>query len=246
MKTLKLLLLLFVPLFVQAQTVQYLGTNNNIVEVRNAFNLPKDSIGSGNIRLKDTTLQYKVGSSWRTVSNSFSNAFLPKTFTASQTINTKGFSLDIANVDGGGNGYIYMSANESYPTYIYLSDSVIEFGGKPSFERLAGGRGYVIADSAGKLSKVTLDTNVVSNAATLSLTTKGYYSFNGTTTTWTLGAVATNVTTRYVIANMGSGNLTINAPMNTIWEAGTLMSSKVLTAGETAIIWSNGTYWVIQ
>lgn len=135
MKTLKLLLLLFVPFYAKSQTIQYLGTNNNIVEVRNAFNLPKDSVGIGNIRLKDTTLQYKVGSNWRVfgsggggasvdssnfqkISNKVttltnSTTQYPSTSAIRDSIYTKSFTYTKAQTDSAIAAGDYLSKNDS-------------------------------------------------------------------------------------------------------------------------------------
>lgn len=90
-----------------------------------------------------------------------------------------------------------------------------------------------------------VDTNVVNSAASLTLSTKGYYSFNGTTSTWTIPSLSGNTTVRYIIANMGSGLLTINAPTNTLWESGVVGTSTVLAPGETMIIYNNSVYWTV-
>lgn len=109
---------------------------------------------------------------------------------------------------------------------------------------LTNNRSYSFPDASGTLA--LSDTNVVSGAADVDFSTKGCYTFTGTTAVWDLMPSATQVTTTYKIVNMGSGNLTINAPVSTLWEAGTLMSSKILATGETATIWSNGINWIIQ
>lgn len=89
------------------------------------------------------------------------------------------------------------------------------------------------------------DVNIVSDSPDTDFSDRGFYTFTGTTGIWDLLPAETKTTTRYLIANMGSGNLTINAPINTIWEAGNLMSNTILAPGETMVIYSNGIYWTI-
>lgn len=96
-----------------------------------------------------------------------------------------------------------------------------------------------------KMLEEKADVNIVSDSPDIDFSERGFYSFTGTTGIWDLvpAEIATGV--RYIVANMGSGNLTINAPINTIWEAGNLMSNTILAPGETMVIYSNGIYWTI-
>lgn len=92
-------------------------------------------------------------------------------------------------------------------------------------------------------------TNTVSSASSLALATTTmnmYYTFNGTTTTWTLPPVATNTGVRMFIMNMGSGNITLNsnAGANDIWESGTNKASTIISSSGTTIFYNNGLKWV--
>lgn len=92
--------------------------------------------------------------------------------------------------------------------------------------------------------------NQVSSAGTLPLTTNGlisYFTFTGTTTTWTAPAIAGNTKKRMVIINQGSGNITLNsnAGGNDLWESGVLSNSVTIVPGQTASIYNNGINWSI-
>lgn len=103
MKTLKLLLLLFVPLFVKAQAVdtQWVGNNRNVVQIRNAFNLPKDSIGSGNIRLRNGVLEYKSGNVWLSAGVPANGTVFTGTMSQARALQTAPSSIVLTDYGGG-------------------------------------------------------------------------------------------------------------------------------------------------
>ena len=82
--------------------------------------------------------------------------------------------------------------------------------------------------------------NIVSNAATLSISSQGNYTFNGTTSTWTLPTLAISVGFRIIIMNQGSGTLTVNTNTgaNDIYN-GTNVSSVTVNSGEVCILYNN-------
>lgn len=106
--------------------------------------------------------------------------FLPKTFSSAQTVNTKGFSLDIANVDGSGNGHIYFSANEGRGTSILLQDTSAYISAENVyFDGMSGDSTYAGLDSDGKLIRMTKPT-ISSVDTTIKI---NYTTTNSTTTT---------------------------------------------------------------
>jgi hypothetical protein len=60
-------------------------------------------------------------------------------------------------------------------------------------------------------NKQDVFSNTLSSAGALTLTTSGDYTFNGTTTIWTLPAISGNTNVTYFIKNRGSGAITLNS-----------------------------------
>jgi hypothetical protein len=88
----------------------------------------------------------------------------------------------------------------------------------------------------------------VSSAGTLTLSTGGHYIFSGTTTTWTLPAVASSqVGLMYYLKNKGSGIVTINSSAggNDIYSV-SAVSTYALTAGSAIILVFDGTNFDIE
>lgn len=87
----------------------------------------------------------------------------------------------------------------------------------------------------------------ISNAASLTLTVaKNVYVFNGTTATWTLPAVSAG-SYNLALYNRGTGTLTVQrAGANQIYRQGVLVNSFTLSAGQSAQLVSDGTYWLMQ
>lgn len=74
-----------------------------------------------------------------------------------------------------------------------------------------------------------------------------YYTFTGTTTTWTLPVVSGNTLLRYTLINAGSGNITLNSNSgaNDILDAGTAVNTKTIASGSVVTLYNNGTNFVI-
>lgn len=87
---------------------------------------------------------------------------------------------------------------------------------------------------------------VVDSDATLTLlNTKEMYVFTGTTTTWTLPAISGNTGIKFWIKNRGSGAITLNrAGSDNLYDT-TTQTSISITAGQSAFIYNDGTYWLV-
>lgn len=87
----------------------------------------------------------------------------------------------------------------------------------------------------------------ISGDATLTLTTaRNFYSFNGTTATWTLPAVSAG-TFRIQLFNRGSGTLTVQrAGSDQIYRAGATVTSFALQPGQSADLTCDGTFWLMS
>ena len=113
------------------------------------------------------------------------------------------------------------------------------------------GNGKVLtSDASGNATWQSPDSTIVSGAASLNLiATKRTvnYSFSGTTTTWTLPAVASNTGVHIYIKNRGSGAITLNsnAGGNDIYNT-SAANSLTINAGEAYILINDGTYWTVN
>lgn len=89
--------------------------------------------------------------------------------------------------------------------------------------------------------------NTVSSASTLSLVNGGYYTFSGTTSIWTLPAIAGNIGKRFLIMNQGTGMITVNtaAGGNDIYN-GANINVITINSGEIAVLYNNGISWFKQ
>lgn len=97
--------------------------------------------------------------------------------------------------------------------------------------------------------KIEINRSSTSAAGTLALTTTyNRFIFSGTTATWTLPLPSSNNDAKIYIVNKGSSNLTINVSGggSTIYDSGSNVSSKVISAGSNFIFWSDGTDWIIH
>lgn len=82
-----------------------------------------------------------------------------------------------------------------------------------------------------------------SSALTLALTNNTSYTFNGTTSVWTLPTIASGkLGDRIFIMNMGSGMVTVNSNSggNDIYNSGTLTNTLGVNVGEIAVFYNNG------
>lgn len=88
----------------------------------------------------------------------------------------------------------------------------------------------------------------VSSAGTLGLTAVySDYIFSGTTTTWTLPALAGNTNVKFYIKNRGSGAITLNsnAGGNDIYNTSAI-NTFTINPGEAIILVNDGTFWNIE
>lgn len=92
------------------------------------------------------------------------------------------------------------------------------------------------------------NTNTISAAGTLTLTNAGYYTFNGSTSTWTLPPLSGNTGIRFLIMNQGSGTLTVNsnAGGNDIYMSGSAVNMITIGVGEIAVLYNNSLSWFRQ
>jgi hypothetical protein len=88
---------------------------------------------------------------------------------------------------------------------------------------------------------------VTDGGATLLIGNAQGYFFNGTTATWTLPAVAGTDGIMYIIKNIGSGTITLNADSgnNEIYNTSAVNTFSI-TSGQSYTLISNGTYWTIN
>ncbi len=106
----------------------------------------------------------------------------------------------------------------------------------------------IMVSDANMQKKILGKYQVSSSAATLTLTNTGlynYYTFSGTTTTWTLPTVAGNAGAVIYIKNIGSGDITLNSNSgaNDIYLT-SATNSITIGAGEGYVLWNNGTYYI--
>lgn len=90
--------------------------------------------------------------------------------------------------------------------------------------------------------------NIVSSASTLTIEAGGYYSFEGSTSIWTLPTLSGNTGKRYLIMNQGSGIITVNtnAGANDIYMGGTSVNMITVGIGEIAVLYNNSISWFRQ
>lgn len=93
----------------------------------------------------------------------------------------------------------------------------------------------------------TVGTNTLTSAATLTLTGTGWYTFNGTNTTWTLPAIAGNTNVTYYIKNRGTGNIVINsnAGGNDIYLT-SATNTLTVVAGDAVILHNDSGAWSVE
>jgi len=92
--------------------------------------------------------------------------------------------------------------------------------------------------------------NVVQSVSTYALPVTNnqvYVTHTGTTATYTFPTLANGTAIQYTIINMGSGSVTLNsnAGGSDIYDSGTSSASVTVLAGQTAVIYGNGTKFVI-
>ncbi len=89
-------------------------------------------------------------------------------------------------------------------------------------------------------------TSISAGSATLSNTTTGDIVFTGTTSTFTLPAVAGNSGMKYIIKNRGSGNITLQRAGSDNIYTTTTVTSIIIIPGATCMITDDATYWVLE
>lgn len=103
--------------------------------------------------------------------------------------------------------------------------------------------GWPVGSSGGGGSS---DTLIESSAGTLTLAQRGDYVFNGSTTTWTLPALGSNLRTVYYIKNAGSGNITLNrAGSDNIYSTSSV-TSYTIGAGTSIRLVGGITFWYVE
>jgi hypothetical protein len=121
---------------------------------------------------------------------------------------------------------------------------------------VASGSQVVIGSSAPTLAQhaTRMDyvdpVNIVNGTGTLALATTNkqmYYTFTGSTSTWTLPVVSGNTFLRYTLINAGSGNITLNSNSggNDILDAGVAVNTKNIASGAVVVLYDNGTNFVV-
>lgn len=151
---------------------------------------------------------------------------------------------------GSGKTFILIDTNTSVNTWI-LSGTVVDMNGNTYSSSNPGTIQYFVHDGVKWILTYTSQgptKTITSSAGTLSLLSHNRnYSFSGTTTTWTLPALANNTGRIYYIKNRGSGNITLNsnAGGSDIYDTGTVNTISI-TPGSAKLIIHDGTYWTIQ
>lgn len=133
---------------------------------------------------------------------------------------------------------------------ISAEDSVFHNNGKFKLTDGTQSAGNVLtSDANGNASwQVPQYVTDTSSIASLNLSvTKNYYSFFGTTATWTLPAVSGNTGKSFLIKNRGSGSITLNSNGggNDIYNT-SATNSLTITAGSSYILVNDGTYWTVN
>ncbi len=89
-------------------------------------------------------------------------------------------------------------------------------------------------------------STIVSSAGTLTIAHGNFYSFTGTTTTWTLPAISATVTgimNKIVIKNRGSGAITLNSNSGSTIYTTSAVGTLNIAAGSTVTLYPDGTYF---
>lgn len=90
--------------------------------------------------------------------------------------------------------------------------------------------------------------NILTSSSSLNMDKTGYYTFEGTTSTWTLPLFLASVGRRYLIMNQGSGMVTVNNSEidDNIFAAGSYTDTIDVNVGEIAVLYNNGKSWFKQ
>ena len=148
------------------------------------------------------------------------------------------------NIDG----YLMGSLFRIIPDFGDLAKSGIIYG-----NNLTGLREYELPNKNGTIALQEDLTNgyTISDTTTLNVSPtqeNSYYTFTGTTATWTLGSLPSTANKFIALINMGSGNITLNTNTgnNDLWDSGVEESSKVLMPGMTMRLFNNSLKYIIN
>lgn len=118
-----------------------------------------------------------------------------------------------------------------------------------------GSPGNMHYDSASHQISVDNGNNIIagvitsSSASTLSLQYGGDYIFTGSTTTWTLPVIVSNIKGRQnsiLIKNRGSGSITLNAASGSTIYTTSAVSTITIVAGAACELMADGTYFNVM
>lgn len=192
------------------------------------------------------------------------------TLAGTETLSGKTFSQDIA-LSAANTYNLATSSNEAANVYTRnvnsstnlnfksgTSSSSLNFSVNANkMVQISGTTGNVIIQSAGTYTdngarlQVTGNTSgavTTSSASTLTLdATALYWVFTGTTTTWTLPAVASHTGWTLFIKNRGSGNMTLQrAGSDNLYDTTTQTSITVAAGDPLLRVFCDGTYWIVK
>jgi len=88
-------------------------------------------------------------------------------------------------------------------------------------------------------------SNVTSSAGSLTISSPGYYTFTGTTSTWTMPSIASSVGYFIRVINQGSGSVTMTAGTNEFWDGGASSTTFPVISTLTVAFYNNGTNWTV-
>lgn len=93
--------------------------------------------------------------------------------------------------------------------------------------------------------------NTLSSAGTLSINPaeqNSYYTFQGTTSTWTLGTLANTANKFISLINMGSGTITLNTNTggNDLWDSGASLNTMMILPGTSVRLYNNSEKFIIN
>lgn len=156
-------------------------------------------------------------------------------------------------------GYFSLSASSTEPTFV--SAALIANNGATTdhiFRLQDNGTDVItVADGGAFVSTNTITGTMMriaytqTNAGTLSPAVNTNYYFNGTTSTWTLPAVAANANNVIMVRNAGTGTITVNSSAGgndiVITTESAAANTVPILSGEQKLFRNQGnTYWVIE
>lgn len=108
--------------------------------------------------------------------------------------------------------------------------------------QLSSGTNYIYLQ--GRVKQILVENS----ASTLTLANARYYVFTGTTTTWTLPDLLTNVGLEYTIKNAGSGNITLQraGAIDQIYNTAATNSITVAPGASVNVVAGNSYWYTVQ